>query len=323
MPRLLAGIRVLDLSTEVPGAYCALQFAQAGAEVDRPAAAAPPEDPVLDAYLHDGKRRRAPDATGAYDVVIGEPDLDWAALAPRPGAVTATVDPFGADGPYRDWHGTELIYASAGGATGYTRAPGGQPVYGFGHRYEMLAGLYLFSAACAALGGDHDGAEVPMLRVSVLETVASVLPYLTTQYAYNGSLSTVEQSGPRYTGTCRDGYVVFYAGGPWTDIVAMFARPELSDDPRFAEQGARFRNEAELGRMFAAWCAERTVAQVVAEADRTNVAICPAVGPAEVLEDEQLALRRAWRTVEVPSAGAGRAPREPYVVDRRRTKESA
>lgn len=341
-PRLLAGTRVLDLSTEIPGAYCALQFVQAGAEVDRlddVGQTLSGWDAILDAYLHDGKRRRTgraaaaiEDMVGDVDVVIGEPDLPWIDLAPRlrADAVTATVDPFGEDGPYRNWRGTELIYASAGGATGYTRAPDGQPVYGFGHRYEMLAGLYLFTAACAVLGGNQrpgESAKVPMLRVSVLETVASVLPYLTTQYAYNGSASTVEQSGPRYTGTCRDGYVVIYAGGPWSDIVAMFEQPELTDDPRFAESGARFRNEAELGRMLDAWCRERTVAQVLAAADRANVAISPAVALSDVLDDEQLALRHAWHSVEVPSVGVGRAPREAYVVDRWRTgmarKESA
>jgi crotonobetainyl-CoA:carnitine CoA-transferase CaiB-like acyl-CoA transferase len=324
---------VLDLTTDVAGAYCALQFAKCGADVDRIDGDEPPSGwaVYLDAYLHAGKNRTRGGrdlaglqaAAGAYDAVIGDPDLPWADLAGhlRDGAVTATVDPFGETGPYRDWRGTELVFASAGGATGYTRAPDGEPVFGFGHRYEMLAGLYLFTAACAALGGEPGPGEprVPAIRVSAMETVASVLPYLTTQYVYNGSLSTVEQSGPRYTGACRDGYVVIYAGGPWTDIVAMFERPELDGDARFATPGARFRNEAELGRMFADWCGARTVAEVVAAADRANVAICPAVGLADVLGDEQLALRDGWEPVEVPGVGTGRAPREPYVVNRWRT----
>lgn len=336
-PPLLPGIRVLDLGTDVAGAYCALQFAKFGADVDRFSDAPAPTGwaVYLDAYLHAGKNRvrgpsGLPEAVGAYDVVIGEPDAPWAELAPhlRDGAVTATVDPFGETGPYRDWKGTELVFASAGGATGYTRADDGRPVFGFGHRYEMLAGLYLFTAACAALGGADGPGEprVPALRVSAMETVASVLPYLTTQYVYNGSLSTVEQSGPRYTGACDDGYVVIYAGGPWADMVTLFQRPDLAGDARFETQGERFRNEAELGRMFAEWCGARTVAEVVAAADAANVAICPAVGLAGVLEDEQLALRDGWEPIEVPGAGTGRAPREPYVVNRwrtARTKENA
>jgi crotonobetainyl-CoA:carnitine CoA-transferase CaiB-like acyl-CoA transferase len=335
-PLLLNGVDVVDACRRPSGAYCALLFAQAGAHVHRfcTGESGPIDDPVTDAFLGAGKAMitvaslaepAARDRLRAATVVLAEPEFPWQLVtADRDGApITVTIEPFGA-GPYGDWVGGELVYASLGGATSYTRSRSGVPMYGCGNRYQYLAGLYAFIAAVAALGDEAVPIDpLPWIRVSNLEAVVSLLPYPTTQFAYNGTVLTSESGGLRFVTACVDGWVVTYVGGPWRKTATLLGRDDLVDDPRFVSEGVRFEHADVIASLVVAWTAERTVADALAAAERVSVAMAPVMSPGELLADEQLAARDAWEDVSAGSLGSGRAPRGAPIFDGRRLARPA
>ena len=128
--RVLTGLRVVDASRGLAGAFCAKQLVDAGAEVVRvepPGGVAlrhrclsgsigPDDDGPLFRFLAAGTRS----VTGDDDVVatlVEEADVLIADGSPgrvrrlgdrRPGLVLTTITPFGVDGPRADRAATEF-----------------------------------------------------------------------------------------------------------------------------------------------------------------------------------------------------------------------
>jgi hypothetical protein len=223
------------------------------------------------------------------DVITGAPEEDWS-RADLAGKVTGTVDSVG---PTRTaWADSELVLSALGGAADYTRDPTGRPVYGFGDRYQYLAGLQLHSALLAELlseGATATTAPAPRLRVSVLETVTWNLPYPTTQVQFNGSTSNTEQSGPRYVCACSDGWVAIYAGRAWADLAALLGDLVDPGDPRFVEVTDRFDHAPVLGQLLERWCAPRTVAEAVSVGAAHDVAVTCIAEPADIVAQNRTA----------------------------------
>ena len=151
-PGMLAGLRVVEIADE-QGEYCGLLLASLGAEVLKvePLSGSPTrrigpfldDVPGPDRSLHfwhynRGKRSITLDleaeagrtallglldgADILLDTSAGELNrqlgLDRAALAARfPALVTARITPFGDDGPWRGWKGSDLVHLALGGVT--------------------------------------------------------------------------------------------------------------------------------------------------------------------------------------------------------------
>ncbi|MEW2573904.1 CoA transferase [Streptomyces sp. NPDC047070] len=300
----LSHVTVLDAGSSAASRYCGWLFVQNGARVL--GSGARPSDQLTPAALDflDTGKEPGTEPYAAPDVVL----VDAPGPAPVAGRLTGVVDPYGPDGPHSGWAADEVTIAARGGAAAYTTGRDGTPVYGFGLRYQYLAGLYLYTALVGELAAARSGSHE--VRVSLLETVASVLPYPTTQYAYNGSDSLLEQSGPRFVVACADGWVVVYAGLAWPAITGLLSRPDLDGDRRFVELGDRFAHVDELRGLFDAWGATRTVAEALAGAAAHDVAAAAVRSPAQVLDDPDLAARGAWHEVR----GGGRAPTIPNLL---------
>lgn len=327
---MLEGLNVIESGNEPAVRFCGWLFAMNDASVTRVSDVDEKSSKVdlwSDAFLNSNKtvldRKSLPDsylheATRA-DIVIGDPDTDWAEFDSEI-SVTGTVDAFGQDGPYANWQGNELVFATLGGASGYTFTRDDIPVYGYGDRYQYAAGMYLYQSLCACLlqadikREGVSGRIVPRVRVSNFESVVSLLPYLTTQYEYNQTESTREQSGPRFVARCTDGFVVAYGGFEWEPIAKTLDRMDLVDDERFVANSARFENIAAFGDIVDEWTSTRTVEEVSRAGQANNVAISEVRSLDASLLDESLNDRDAWRPIKI-GANIGRVPVVPYTVN--------
>lgn len=327
--KLLEGVTVVEVGKDPAGRYCGRIFALSGARVERFAerSSASPgarHQRYVEAYLDQHKDVReysqpvgAADSRllaslGVADVLIAGSEFAWDTVPEglRP-PVSGTVNDFAPTGRRAGWVGTEAVLSAVGGAANYTRTHDGQPVYGFGRRFQYLAGQYLFIALTAAVMGPTRARTFPMVRVSAAETVAALLPYATTQYAYNGTTTTIEQSGPRFLCACRDGFLCVYAGGRWADLAQLLGDSVRGLDDCFAELGRRFGNAAHLETLVIEWCATRTLAEAIAKADACSVAVAAAYTVEDVLSDESL--RRNGTLNDVNFAGTmAVAPGLPY-----------
>ena len=323
---MLNGVTVTESGNDPATRFCGWLFAMNGATVTRivPSGIDKGSDRWSEGFLNARKTViGSENLTGSTwndllesDVVIADPDFDWNAVGSP--TITGTVDAFSPDGPYANWRGNELVFTTLAGATGYTLSRDGTPVYGYGDRYQYLAGMYLYQSLCACLlqeAHDRDAApSSPRVRVSNFESVVSMLPYLTTQYEYNQNESTAEQSGPRFVSACTDGYVVTYAGFAWLPIATALGRMDLVDDPRFVDNNARFGNVADLGEIIDAWASTMTVEEACRIGQKHNVAVTEVRSPSAALADEALERHGAWLDVPI-DGGAGRIPAVPYTVD--------
>jgi crotonobetainyl-CoA:carnitine CoA-transferase CaiB-like acyl-CoA transferase len=317
--RPLEGLVVAQFGSDPAIDFTGWVFAQSGATVLTAVDPSPgPWGQCRDAFRGAGKTHvslqeltaRSADA----DVAVAGPELDWTTVAAP--ALTGSVTAFPEATPYSGWSAGEAVLASLGGATAYTTSQDGVPVYGFGDRYQYLTGWLLYTALVSCLvAGESPTPRTPTVVINQLEAVTYLLPYGTAQVDYNGSVETVEQSGPRFVSRCLDGHVAIYAGGRWGDVAALLGDEALEADPRFLTPAARFRHVAELDEILAAWCARQTVASAELQALRHSVAISRIMTLDDVLADDHLRSEDVWQSVATADGRSGLAPRLPYRID--------
>ena len=156
---MLAGVRVVDCTTNIAGPYCTKVLADAGADVVK----VEPDcgDPLrswgsgaLFEYLNASKRSvhgSAGPLVASADIVVTDsaPDIEalWAA---NPSLVVVTITPFGCHGPWADRPSTEFTLQAACGSTGGRGLPLEPPLSAGGRIGEWLTGTYAALGAIAA-----------------------------------------------------------------------------------------------------------------------------------------------------------------------------
>lgn len=183
MPNPLDGIKVLDLSQGVAGAYCTKLLAGSGADVIKiespnigessrrlgPFAGDQPgvERSLVHLYLNTGKRSITLDveSVAGQDIfrrLVQDADLIIESSIPgtmtdlglgydrlsadNPGLVMTSITFFGQDGPYSGYKGGEIIAQAVSGNLQITGAPDREPLMVGGYLAQYVGG----QAACAA-----------------------------------------------------------------------------------------------------------------------------------------------------------------------------
>ncbi len=269
MAAALQGLRVLDLSDNVAGQFCARMLADNGAEVtlvEPPGGSQvrrmPPLDPrhgdsLVFFHVNLGKRSVLLDQAtpagrdlllrmvGACDVAVVGQDADVEALRKAsPDAVICVVSPYGRDGPWRDWQGSEMIYQALSGMMNHNGVSAREPLYGCGQRASHAAGLAAYIGVLAALHArDEAGGQV--VSIDIAETASSMWYPYTLIHAFSGWLEPRGERGqPVGQVKCNDDDWVCFWVRPdqWPAACAALGRPDLARDPRFATSTERQKN---------------------------------------------------------------------------------
>jgi crotonobetainyl-CoA:carnitine CoA-transferase CaiB-like acyl-CoA transferase len=201
MAQGLAGIRVLDFSTQIAGPYGSKLFVDAGAEVIK---VEPPDgdplrrwsatgaelggrDSALFTFLNAGKRSIVGSASdpqvrallAGADLAIEahglESDagerLDVAALRrAHPSLVVLSITPYGLTGPWAGRRATEFTLQAESGSIGIRGLMGHEPYQAGGRLTEWAAGSYGAVAALAAVLGARATGQGEHVDLSILET---------------------------------------------------------------------------------------------------------------------------------------------------------
>ena len=97
------------------------------------------------------------------------------------------------------------------------------------------------------------------------------------------------------------------AGGKeWQALCRAMNRPELVNDPRFAEQQARLRHQAELDEILSEWTREQDYYHVMELLQGVGVAATPSLSAKGLFNDAHIREREVFRQVEHPVLGANR-----------------
>ena len=343
----LAGVRVLDLSDTIAGAYCTRLLADLGAEVflveqpdghplrrtgPFPGGVRHPEKSglflhfcankrgaVLDFATPEGRARARELAAEADLVVESRPPstpapegLDPASLqALNQRLVITSVTEFGLTGPYKDWQGEEIVHWAMGGYMHFVGSAEREPLLTPNHQAQQHAGGQAAIASLVALRRARIDGLGQHIDQSVMEAMLAAHNWTTTHWVFLGE--ELRRTGSQLL-RCKNGWAHFEATSLNPNFLLLAERPDLLDDPRFAPEGtwAPDRREALLD-VLRAWCATVTKEEAFERAQELGLPVAPAYDVADHMASPHLQARGWPTTVEHPAAGAVALPGFPYI----------
>jgi formyl-CoA transferase len=180
---------------------------------------------------------------------LGEKELR--AINPR--LIYASLTGFGADGPMSDWPGYDLIVQAWGGLMSITGTPDGEPVKVGVAIIDLVAGLMLGKAIAAALFAREKIGVGQRIDTSLLEAEVASLINVGSNYLVGGKVPARWGNAhpnivPYQNFKTADGYLVIGVASEviWRRFCGALGRPNLSQDPRFADNAKRVENRVEL-----------------------------------------------------------------------------
>ena len=354
----LEGIRVLELARDVAGPFAGKMLADFGADVLKvePPAGDParlagpfpgdtphPEKSGLFLHLNTNKRSITLDpstADGAHlvrrlaagvDIVIedfapgqaAQWGFGWETLSEgRDELVMASITPYGQNGPYRDYLGTEITLQAIGGPLRNTGHGEKEPLKLAGNVAHYHAGVTTAFAVMAAQLRAELGGEGDYIDISVQQCQAGFRDRRTifvTAASYTGMARNRPVPGSRLaTGVreCRDGYVNVLAGRNLDSLLILIDRPDLFAD---IEPGVLPNQQppeviAQLETAYGEWLMEHDKLDVIARAQELRI-LCGAILTVEdLVTDPHYRDRGVWDTIDHPIAGAFEYPGTPLIM---------
>ena len=193
----------------------------------------------------------------------------------NPALVVASITPFGQTGPYRNYKATDFGVFAMSGRMYVHGLPERAPLP---YAHDVVWYQVGATAAAATLGGlfvsslQGVGQQVD---VSALEALVGNVDSRSLFYEYTGVKTTRERwpgGIPQGAYPCQDGYVVMGVGYDlyFRRLCDAMGRPDIAEDPRFAESAARSRNSEEFDALFIEWLMQHTKREFLPSARRTR-----------------------------------------------------
>lgn len=342
---MLEGMRVVELSADVAGAFAGRLFAALGADVVKvelaegdptrsmsPRVGEGPDAGVLFAYLGAGKRsvvlggadraRRLTQLVLNADLVIddGRSGLEFALLArTRPSLVVCSITPFGLDGPLASWKATALTAFAAGGQMMLCGDPDAPPLKTAGHQAYYQGGLHGFAASMTALYGARRTGIGDHIDISLQEAQAASLEGA----GPNAMVRAVdsERTGNQMRAVwgiypSADGYVGVAAMARQTgSVYRAIGHPELDGDPAFLNLLQDPANNDLVSAYITEWTTARTGREIYEESGRFRAPFSLIPTPRELIEWPALVEAGFWREVAHPVLGRHPLPAAPFAID--------
>jgi len=242
-----------------------------------------------------------------------------------------SISPFGQDGPYRDYRGSEIVYWALAGMN-FTREWDGRPVVLGGNLAQYQAGNLAAAATMAAVTqaeltgeGVHVDASHFLAQVG---SASGAMTYLVA-HAYNGRTSAPPRPspeappmrspfGPLPNGTfrCIDGAVMVNTLQAWIprmlraignrELSAIFSDPLRLAEPETAER---------INEIASAWFASRARTDAMTQAQREGWPVTAIQDPSELANDLHFRERGAVIETDHPVAGRLTQIGPPFHID--------
>lgn len=239
--------------------------------------------------------------------------LGWDVLhALNPRLIYATGKGYGVSGPYRDLPAFDPVVQAMSGVLATTGEADGPPMKAGPAVVDMLGGVHLAASILAALRLRDRTGEGTLVEVALQD---AVVPTLTTHIgAYYGMGIAGTRDGNRSAGgviapynvyPARDGHVLILAADHhrWRRLCELMGKPELADDPRFANVKARAKHIDEVDQLVSAWTRSHTREELMAALSAADV-FCGIVKELhEVMTDAHLHARGMLREIDDPRLG--------------------
>jgi crotonobetainyl-CoA:carnitine CoA-transferase CaiB-like acyl-CoA transferase len=220
----------------------------------------------------------------------------------QPRLVILRATGFGQDGPYASRPGFARIFEAMGGLTFITGDPNGQPMHPGYPIGDAIGGLFGAVGVLAALWkrardpASH-GEEIDLSLTEATFRLLDVLPIEFDQLGVvRGRIGNDNAySAPAAVYQTSDNNWVTLAGSTHSLFSAncrAIGRHDLVDDPRFSTNAKRVEHSANLNAIFADWCSQHPLAEVLAAFTRHGGTIAPIYSIEQISKDPQVQARQ-------------------------------
>ena len=237
---------------------------------------------------------------------------DLAKINPR--LIYCSVTGFGQTGPYREHPGYDFMIQGMGGMMSVTgepdEVPGGGPQRAGGPVADSITGMYASIAICSAIANRAETGKGQHLDLALLDSQIALMSYQNTNYFATGKpparIGNLHPNiVPYQPFKTSDGSVILACGNDnlfrkFCDVAGCSA---LTADPRFATNGKRVENRAEMTRLLQEIFAKRTTRDWVESLEAAGVPNGPINNIAQVFEEPQVKARNIKIELDHPIAG--------------------
>ena len=333
--RALDGLLVVDLSSGLGGAYASKLLADLGARV---VLVEPPEGSTLREWAADGRawggpwahlsggkesaapadgesaRRLLQGLSRAADIVILDQDSHWRSALPSvlpERVVRVEMSPWGSDGPYAGWRGSDIATWAMGGYMNFTGDPEGAPLMLPGGQSELHAGVHAAMAALTAIRERRRSGHGQTVEISALEANLSAHAWLVSSWIASGlPLNRVPHDFTR----TRDGWALFMRAVPNPNIFLLIGQPERMESVEITNLDEWRGQLAQLYADVEAWAQDHDSVEVATLAQELRIACTPVLDAQGLDENIQLATRGWWEQGEDAEWGDLRFPGPAYFM---------
>ena len=324
----LHDLRVVDLATVVAGPGCARYLADFGADVvkvERPGTGdttramgwTHPDDDVTLWWKLAGRNKRSvvadlkdPDDLDRVRRLIATADvlvenfrpgtLERLGLDPvdliaaNPKLVVTRVTGFGQDGPYAQRPGFATLAEAMSGFAAINGEPEGGPLL---PPIALTDEVTALTSAFATMVALHSGVG-QVVDVNLLESLFQLMGPMMSLWETRGELvprlgSGIAYSVPRGTYRCGDGQWVAISTSAESVAVRVMDLIGLGGDERFAGFAGRIAHREEIDEVLGAWCADRTLDEVLRVFEEAHAAAAPVYDMAQLAADPHMVERGA------------------------------
>jgi crotonobetainyl-CoA:carnitine CoA-transferase CaiB-like acyl-CoA transferase len=237
---------------------------------------------------------------------LGYDDLQ----ALNPQLIYCSVTGFGQTGPYRERPGYDFMIQGMGGMMSVTGEAQGEPMRAGVPVADIITGMYASIAICAALAHRAETGKGQHLDLALLDSQIALLAYQSTNFFATGKpparIGNLHPNiVPYQPFRTADGEVIIACGNDnlYRKFCEAAGCAELATDARFASNGKRVENRAELTRLLQAIFARRPTREWLALLEAAGVPNGPINDVAQVFEEPQVKARGVRVELDHPAAG--------------------
>ena len=328
MAGALAGLVVLDLTSNLAGPYAAMMLADHGADVikiEQPEGgdAARNMPPFVNGesapfmVWNRNKRSVAMDLKKDRDRFLALVDkadivvenyragvmqrlkLDWKLLHERnPRLILGSISGFGQTGPYSNRGGFDLITQGMSGLMSVNGPEDGPPFRLPIAISDVTAGMFLAFGILAAVEARHKSGLGQHVETSLLEAATSLCVYEAAHYFALGTRpprigQQHRGSSPYQVFETADGYITIGASHQrfFVGLCEIVGLPDLAEDARFKVQADRVRNNKVLIAVLQDKVRQQSSAHWLAALEAVGIPAGPVLHFDEVFTDPQILAR--------------------------------
>ncbi|HBN8522175.1 CaiB/BaiF CoA transferase family protein [Pseudomonas aeruginosa] len=338
----LAGVRVLDLTSNFMGPYASLLMADMGADIckveapggDPTRGVGPCRNPGMSAiFLHLNRNKRSavldlkhPEAAAALQQMLASVDVVLHSLRPKamaklgltyeqvkqvnPRIIYCGAFGFGQNGPYADRPAYDDLIQAAVGMPVLQARKVGPPSYVATAIADRIVGMAACNAVAMALyyrekTGHGQSVEVPMFETFAHFVLGDHLYGHTFEPAIGDWGYARMMSAERRPYRTQDGYlgVNIYTDRHWGRFFLAVGRPDMADDPRYGTIFGRTENIGYLYKFLADTFETKSTAEWMQILTEADIPVIEMNTPETLLQDPHMAAVNFFQMQQHPSEG--------------------